>query len=224
MEPRKREPRRSPPVTPRGTKRQKTASTSVQNVISPTFPPPVFPRGKGSAVTTEELTHFLSHVYNQASHKQQLVQQRGAKLEKSSMMTPPDCITSDPKFKVSFALHLFQSGFSINDDSSCFQRYTPENLLFLNDIDRGHIPCFFSELAPKLQCKYYKGCLVIELHDYRKMTSSVTRPEIRRVLLKPHTETYISAARVIAQQRHLSPEDEVTPKLHSYLIFTPIIC
>jgi hypothetical protein len=182
-------------------------------------PPPW--RQKRDFFASEELNEFLKNVQRQLQNKQI----KGFKFDRHSSGTPPDCIASDPKAKVSLVLHLFQAGFSINDSNICFHKYTPENLLFLNSIDRGYIPCFFTDINSRKEqsgtLKYYKGCLVCEIHDYRMLVRADTRPSVHRVLLRPHTETVISQARTLSRQRGAQADEELSVEKHVLLKLHP---
>lgn len=78
-----------------------------------------------------------------------------------------------------------------------------------NCIDNQLIPADLISLFDDL-CVFYDGCIVVEIHDFRRMSkqananlpnrkSAKNTPEIRRVLLKP---TYQSLLNDIAQLKH----------------------
>ncbi|GAB5360606.1 hypothetical protein AAMO2058_000641800 [Amorphochlora amoebiformis] len=101
--------------------------------------------------------------------------------------------------KPSFTLYLFQTGFSINSRDKHFQRYNPKNRAMLQAIDNGEIPSFADNLIQSLPAtKYYNGCLVVEIHDYRHLNRWSTKPKVGRILLEPTTYTLHSDALALA--------------------------
>eukprot|EP01083_Nonionella_stella_P268831 909096_1 len=91
---------------------------------------------------------------------------------------------------VAMTLHLFQTGFSVNNRHSNFQRYGKSSAEFLSFIDSGVLPPGSEEFLGD-DPFYYDGCVVAELRDYRFMVEEDRRPIIRRVLLQSPPETML---------------------------------
>jgi len=96
--------------------------------------------------------------------------------------------TAVPEPKISFSIHLFQNGFSLNSSETNWRPYDQIGMDFLNTIDQGLIPAFLSQRNSARKPYYYEGCLVAEIFDYRMLSLSCDTPERYRVLLRPTFE------------------------------------
>jgi len=101
----------------------------------------------------------------------------------------------------SFTLYLYQRGFSINSQKNNFQRYSLKNRAMLQAIDNGEIPSFADSLLNHLPTmKYYAGCLIAEIHDFRHINRWYKKPKTKRILLRPTGYTLSSDALALATQ------------------------
>eukprot|EP00468_Gymnochlora_sp_CCMP2014_P005685 CAMPEP_0167748456 /NCGR_PEP_ID=MMETSP0110_2-20121227/4848_1 /TAXON_ID=629695 /ORGANISM="Gymnochlora sp., Strain CCMP2014" /LENGTH=768 /DNA_ID=CAMNT_0007633473 /DNA_START=201 /DNA_END=2507 /DNA_ORIENTATION=- len=106
-----------------------------------------------------------------------------------------------PQLKPSIVLHLYQSGFSINSAKKNFQKYDQKSRAMLESLDNGEIPSFAENMLQQLpSLKYYYGCLVADIIDYRHGNRWWNQPQKNRVLLKPTGYTLKSDAVALAVQ------------------------
>jgi hypothetical protein len=97
----------------------------------------------------------------------------------------------DERMEVSLVLYLYQSGYSINSETHNFRTYSRDSEEFLRSIDLGFIPSLSSEFRQQAKCKYYQGCIIADIYDYRKLNVNMNSPVVTRTLLRPHNETVI---------------------------------
>ena len=108
------------------------------------------------------------------------------------------CSVSAPlrDIRVVLQLHIYQHGFSINDEYKNYHPYTQNRLcqVFIESIDNGVQPSkLWSMLHHTPLCKsiqYYNGCVVIQTYDYRLINdSNQHKPIMKYHLLQPTNES-----------------------------------
>lgn len=79
----------------------------------------------------------------------------------------------------------------------------------INCIDNQKLPADIIDLLDNMQCPFYDGCLVVEVHDYRSLTFMAQKslqlggndrkpqPEIHRILLQPTYQSILNDIRVL---------------------------
>ncbi|KAJ3768511.1 Spt20 family-domain-containing protein [Lentinula raphanica] len=94
--------------------------------------------------------------------------------------------TSSP----SFTIHLHPDAWTLNSGSRC--RYDNQYVGFLDDIRAHRIPADFVEIFHETGVKFFEGCLIVDLLDYRPPKPNdppLDTPKHSREVLHPTPET-----------------------------------
>ncbi|PVU89567.1 hypothetical protein BB559_005060 [Furculomyces boomerangus] len=70
----------------------------------------------------------------------------------------------------SLIVHLFESYFKFEKQEGVFS-YNDTTKFFFNSLNEGRIPIELLSIISDVQCKLYEGCLIVEIHDFRKLDS-----------------------------------------------------
>ncbi|KAJ3786475.1 Spt20 family-domain-containing protein, partial [Lentinula aff. detonsa] len=90
----------------------------------------------------------------------------------------------------SFTIHLHPDAWTLNSGSRC--RYDNQYVGFLDEVRAHRIPADFVEIFHESGVRYFEGCLIVDLVDYRphKPTDPpLETPEKTREVLHPTSET-----------------------------------
>ncbi|KAJ4470176.1 Spt20 family-domain-containing protein [Lentinula aciculospora] len=90
----------------------------------------------------------------------------------------------------SFTIHLHPDAWTLNSGSRC--RYDNQYVGFLDDVRAHRIPADFVEIFHESGVRYFEGCLIVDLLDYRPSKPAdppLEIPEKTREVLHPTPET-----------------------------------
>ena len=124
-------------------------------------------------------------------------------------------------FKAAMTLHVFQHGIQIGEALSATPStasssvgvgvgvgigigaggwigWSREHEEWLRQLDDGELPAFFMQTAITIAQSqpttlvFYEGALIVEIRDYRSISTVVKEPTVRRMLLRPTSESIVS--------------------------------
>ncbi|KAJ3995045.1 Spt20 family-domain-containing protein [Lentinula boryana] len=90
----------------------------------------------------------------------------------------------------SFTIHLHPDAWTLNSGSRC--RYDNQYVGFLDEVRAHRIPADFVEIFHESGVRYFEGCLIVDLVDYRPQKPTdppLETPEKTREVLHPTSET-----------------------------------
>eukprot|EP01087_Luapelamoeba_hula_P000276 TRINITY_DN1018_c0_g1_i2.p2 TRINITY_DN1018_c0_g1~~TRINITY_DN1018_c0_g1_i2.p2 ORF type:complete len:472 (-),score=65.08 TRINITY_DN1018_c0_g1_i2:1693-3108(-) len=148
----------------------------------------------------------------------------------------PNLLDKASELKVSLVVNLYANGFSLSgsaDQSAIPYPYDHSTKEFLRTLDSQRLAPDFVELLEGVPCQYYDGCIVVEIRDYRTGPGLIANAAgscvIRRILLRPDTETVINDVEQICAEHEdpwiaeecLNVEQHVLVPLLLLLLPTP---
>ncbi|KAI0357989.1 hypothetical protein OH77DRAFT_1397640 [Trametes cingulata] len=127
----------------------------------------------------------------------------------------------------SFTVQLYREHWTLNSGSKFL--YNNQIASLLDDIRTRHIPVDFLQLFDTAKVKFYEGCLIVELLDYRpsKTTDAeLEQPERTRIVLTPNDESRWTDICLMGEKSAVPWTDADALELEAKLLMTtaPPLC
>lgn len=139
---------------------------------------------------TDDATTFLT---DNSTNNNSFGQTTSTTLSAARIVPVDDVGARHANQRAAFTLHLFDTKFTINDQTNEL-RYGKETRALLEAIDGGRLTREVQEMVGTLDCQYVHGALLVELRDYRglpPLPHVAALPFVRHVLLKPTSESLL---------------------------------
>ncbi|KAG1221156.1 hypothetical protein G6F35_006192 [Rhizopus arrhizus] len=112
----------------------------------------------------------------------------------------------------SLCLHLYSTYFKFEHEDGFFS-YKSQFKDFLACIKEKRLPGDLMDVFNEASCRYYSGCLIVEIHDHR-----LEATEIKRIVMKPTAESIWTDVALLSEDWGLPWTEEIALEVEAQIL------
>ncbi|KAI7903979.1 Spt20 family-domain-containing protein [Cokeromyces recurvatus] len=114
----------------------------------------------------------------------------------------------------SLCLHLYPTYFKFEHEDGFFS-YKSQFKDFLTCIKDKKLPGDLMDVFNKASCRYYDGCLIVEIHDHR---SKNAEPSKKRIVMKPTAESIWTDITLLSEEWGFPCTEDIALEVESQIL------